>query len=222
VLRPLTSISGENAICYGDYVTTARALCYERNCHHLVIGPTIALLVHFAIGALPVDSMGATLITDMSLFYESDRALAYVYFADEPGRRSAAWMCLSLHPAVMRPRSWIIIRRRCRGVNAASLAASGDISTPMSGYWLALVCRQCWCCEAHGCNCSAKNQPCDFCHVRPLRVGKQDDFFVIYAVQKIGLHCRKFHHAFLSNNAEPADTAGHVSQRLVRLYERIG
>ena len=89
--------------------------------------------------------------------------------------RSAAWMCLSLHPAVMRPRSWIIIRRRCRGVNAASLAGSGDISTSMSGYWLALVCRQCWCCEAHGCNCSAKNQPCDFCHVRPLRVGKQDD-----------------------------------------------
>ena len=89
--------------------------------------------------------------------------------------RSAAWMCLSLHPAVMRPRSWIIVRRRCRGVNAASLAASGDISTSMSGYWLALVCRQCWCCEAHGCNCSAKNQPCDFCHVRPLRMSKQSD-----------------------------------------------
>ena len=84
-------------------------------------------------------------------------------------------MCLSLHPAVMRPRSWIIIRRRCRGVNAASLAASGDIFTPMSGYWLALVCRQCWCCEARGGNCGAQNQPFDFCHVRPLRVGKQND-----------------------------------------------
>jgi hypothetical protein len=41
-------------------------------------------------------------------------------------------------------------------------------------------------------------------------VGKQDDalssttrrFFVIYVAQKIGLHCRKFHHAFLSQNAE--------------------
>ncbi|MGB6283451.1 MAG: hypothetical protein WBG18_03365 [Xanthobacteraceae bacterium] len=27
---------------------------------------------------------------------------------------------------------------------------------------------------------------------------------------------------FLEHNAEPVDTAGHVSQRLVRLYERIG
>jgi hypothetical protein len=25
---PLTSISGESAICYGDYVTTARVDCY--------------------------------------------------------------------------------------------------------------------------------------------------------------------------------------------------
>jgi hypothetical protein len=27
---------------------------------------------------------------------------------------------------------------------------------------------------------------------------------------------------FVEHNAEPVDTAGHVSQRLVRLYERIG
>jgi len=67
------------------------------------------------------------------------------------------------HPAVMGPRSRIVIRRRCRGVDGASLAASCNISTPMRGL-LALVCRQNWCCEAHGCNCSAKNQPCDFCH----------------------------------------------------------
>jgi hypothetical protein len=102
--------------------------------------------------------------------------LAYVYFEDEPGRRSAAWMCLSLHPAVVRPRRRIVIRRRCRGADGASLAASCNISNPMSGL-LALVRRQCWCCETNGCNYGAKNQPCDFCHVRPLRVGKQTILF---------------------------------------------
>jgi hypothetical protein len=49
-------------------------------------------------------------------------------------------------------------RRRDAIVNAASLAASCDISILMSRNWLALMGSQRWICDARGCNCSAKNQ----------------------------------------------------------------
>jgi hypothetical protein len=52
LLRPPIGFRCRGWFVTGSYVTTARALGYERNCHHLVIGPTIAPLVHFAIRAV--------------------------------------------------------------------------------------------------------------------------------------------------------------------------
>jgi hypothetical protein len=45
---------------------------------------------------------------------------------------------------------------------------------------------QCWGGDAHGCNCSAKDQLCDICHdLARLPSGEQDDDFIIDA-QKVG------------------------------------
>jgi hypothetical protein len=66
--------------------------------------------------------------------------------------------------------TWITIRpprtrrRRDAIVNAASLAASCDISILISRNWLASMGSQCWSCDVHGCNRSAKNQLCNICH----------------------------------------------------------
>src|SRR5215469_10199932 len=74
----------------------------------------------------------------------------------------------------IRSRCWItnpglrVTEVFCRGrgrdeiINSASLGASCDIS--ISGSWLALMGSQCWGCDAHCYNCSAKNQLCDICH----------------------------------------------------------
>jgi hypothetical protein len=91
----------------------------------------------------------------------------------------------------------------------------------MSGL-LALVCRQYWCCEAHGCNCSAKNQPCDFCHDFRPREWANKSIFCYLRRAEDWVTLPQIPSRFLEHNAEPVDTAGHVSQRLVRLYERIG
>ena len=50
---------------------------------------------------------------------------------------------------------------------------------PVNRNWriaLRSILSQCWGCDAHGCNRSAKDQLCDICH--DLRVGKQGDGYL--------------------------------------------
>src|SRR5262249_40211960 len=84
--------------------------------------------------------------------------------------RSHAWSinigspCWITNPTPRVPEVFCRGRRRDEIVNAASLAASCDITILMSGNWLALMGSQRWSCDAGGCNCSGKNQLRDICH----------------------------------------------------------
>jgi hypothetical protein len=53
------------------------------------------------------------------------------------------------------------------------MAALCEISVLMSRNWLALVGSQCWGCDAHGCNYSAKHQFGGGCHVVSFRASGQ-------------------------------------------------
>jgi hypothetical protein len=109
--------------------------------------------------------------------------------------RSAAWMCLSLHPAVMRPRSWIIVRRRWR--KRRFLSGFGR-HIHFDEWILACSCVPAMLVlRSSRLQLQRQKSALRFLPCSSSASGQTRRCVVIHA-QKIGLRWRKCHHAFAS------------------------